>query len=96
MNEENESTPTTNSQEAYETDCVRCKELEDALLRASSAVPGDKLQNGSNKRYCIPKDKYDLVLSAIKSSEQFCYVIFDKEGTLIYAEPDISKDKNEP
>jgi len=94
--EENESIPTPIKQEMYETDCVRCTELEDALLRASSAVPGDKIQNGSDKRHCIPKDKYDLVLSAIKSSEQFCYVIFDKEGTLIYAEPDISKDKNEP
>ena len=86
--------PTSNNQEEYETDCVRCKELEEALLRASSAVPGDKLQNGS-ERYRIPKDKIDLVISAIKSSEQYCSVIFDKDGILVNAEPDISKEKNE-
>src|SRR5207249_11175938 len=62
------------------------RSLEDALLRASPAVPADKLQNGSDERYRIPKDKYDLVLSAIKRSEQFCSAIFDKDGILVIAE----------
>lgn len=78
------------SSSSSEIDCIRCKELEHALLRASSAVPADKLQNDCEKRYCIPKEKYDLLIAAMKNSQQFCSVIFDIEGTLVYAEPDIS------
>ena len=37
--------------QSYETDCPRCKELEDALLRASSLVSADKLPNEKNRTY---------------------------------------------
>ena len=50
-----------NQDTSYETDCLRCKELEDALLRASSVVSADKLQN-ENKTYLIPKEKHGLLM----------------------------------
>ena len=78
--------------QSHETDCPRCKELEDALLRASSVVSADKLQNENNITYRIPKDKHDLLIEVINNSQQFCFAIFDKNGTLVHAEPDISRE----
>ena len=83
---------TTLDNQSHETDCPRCKELEDALLRASSVVSADKLQNEDNITYRIPKEKHDLLIEAMKNSQQFCSVIFDKNGTLVHAEPDISRE----
>ena len=54
---------TTLDNQSHETDCPRCKELEDALLRASSVVSADKLQNEDNITYRIPKEKHDLLIA---------------------------------
>lgn len=83
---------TTLDNQSHETDCPRCKELEDALIRASSVVSADKLQNEDNITYRIPKEKHDLLIEVVKNSRQFCSVIFDKNGTLVHAESDISRE----
>jgi hypothetical protein len=42
-----------NQETLHQTDCQRCKELEDALLKTSSVVSADKLENDDTK-YRIP------------------------------------------
>jgi hypothetical protein len=74
--------------QSNETDCPRCKELEDALLRASSLVPADKLQNEDNT-YRLPKERHALLIEVIKNSRQFCSVVFDKNGIFVDAKPDV-------
>ena len=71
----------------------RCKELEDALLKTSSVVSADKLQN-DDRKYRIPKEKHDLLIAAMRNSQQFCFAIFDKNGTFVHAEPDILRNGN--
>jgi hypothetical protein len=82
-----------NQDTSYETDCLRCKELEDALLRASSVVSADKLQN-ENKTYLIPKEKHDLLMAAMEDSQRHCIVIFDRNGTFVHTEPDVLREGN--
>ncbi len=45
----------------------------------------------ANKIHYIHKEKYDLLRHAMNSSKQFCFITFDKDGTLVQAESDISK-----
>ena len=84
-------TTSDNQETSHQIDCPRCKELEDALLKASSVVSADKLQN-DDKIYRISKEKHNLLIAAMRNSQQFCFAIFDKNGTLVHAEPDISRE----
>jgi hypothetical protein len=45
----------------------------------------------ANKIHYIHKEKYDLLRHAMNSSKQFCFITFDKDGTLVQAESDIPK-----
>lgn len=74
--------------QSHETDYPRCNEMEYALLRASPVVSADKLQNEDNTTYSLPKEKYALLMEVMKSSQQYCYVVFDKNGILVDAKPD--------
>lgn len=84
---------------SYEADRPQGKELEDddgdALLRDSSVVVcAHQIQeNCANKIYHIHKERYGLLRQAMNSSNQFCSLMFDKDGTLIQAEPDITKEE---
>jgi hypothetical protein len=82
----------------FEAECPQNKELEDsddAVVRSSSVVVcADQIQNCANKIHHIHKEKYDLLRQAMNSSKQFCSLIFDKDRTLVLAEPDISKEGN--
>lgn len=75
--------------QSHQTDCPRCNELEHALLRASPVVSADKLQNEDNTTYQLPKEKHALLVEVMKSSQQYCSVVFDKNGILVDAKPDV-------
>ena len=77
----------SNSRDQSPTDCPRCKKLE-ALLRASPIGPADQVSYDGDRTYRISKDKYDLLITAIKSSREFCSVTFDKNGVLIHVHSD--------
>lgn len=61
------------------TDCPRCK--------ASPIVPADHISH-DDRTYRISKDKLGLLITAIKSSREFCSVTFDKNGALIHVQSD--------
>ena len=63
-------------------------ELENALLNASLPVYADKLQN-EDKVYRIPIEKHAAIVAAMNNSKQFCSVVFDKNGILVDAKPDV-------
>jgi hypothetical protein len=75
------------------TDCPRCKELEEALLKASPIVPADQVSSDGDRTYRISKDKHGLLITAIKNSREFCSVTFDKNGALINVQPDKASDE---
>jgi hypothetical protein len=76
------------------TDCPRSKELEEALLKASPIVPADQVSYDGDRTYRISKDKHGLLIKAIKSSQEFCSLTFDKNGALIHVQSDKASDGN--
>jgi hypothetical protein len=54
----------------------------------------EKLQSDDDTTYHIPKGKHDLLIVAMKDSREFCSVKFDRNGILVHAEPDISREMN--
>ena len=58
------------------------KELNDQLKRRGGA-------NEDNTTYRLPKEKHALLIEVMKSSQQYCYVVFDKNGILADAMPDV-------
>jgi hypothetical protein len=82
---------------SFDAVCLRGEELQadggDTVPRASVIVCADQIQqNCANKMHHIHKEKYDLLWQAMNNSKQFCSLIFDKNGTLLQAEPDISNE----
>jgi hypothetical protein len=75
--------------QSHETGCPRCNEMEYALLRASPVISADKLQNEDNTTYRLPKAKHALLMEVMKSSQQYCFVMFDKNGIFVDAKPDV-------
>jgi hypothetical protein len=71
-----------------ETNCVRCKQLEEALLRASKVVSEDKFPHEEDKKYQIVKEQFALVKAVMNGSRQFCKLTFGRDGRLSHAEPD--------
>ncbi len=79
-----------------ERDRLRYKELEGTVPGPESVVSAENILQKNvdynDKTYRIPKDKYDLLISAIKSSHEYCSVVFDNDGILVHAKSDISPD----
>ena len=80
---------TQDAMSSFEGDCRQLEEEDDCggetILGDSSVIVC------SNKIHYIHKEKYDLLRQAMNSSKQFCFITFDKDGTLVQAESDISK-----
>jgi hypothetical protein len=80
---------TQDARSSFEGDCRQLEEEDDCdgdiILGDSSVIVR------ANKIHYIHKEKYDLLRQAMNSSKQFCFITFDKDGTLVRAESDISK-----
>jgi hypothetical protein len=63
-------------------------ELKEALKRQTSLLRAEEIQAVETK-FTIPKEKYEEVKSAMKTSKDSVYVVCDKSGIMERAEPDI-------
>jgi hypothetical protein len=89
----------SNCKELY----VENRELKEALEKSIQLITADNvssstlsdtnsadiLENDEHTTYQIPKEKQDLIIAAIRKSHHFCSVIFDKNGILVQAKPDV-------
>lgn len=62
--------------------CIRCQELEEALLKVSTATPSI-LESEAEISFIIPKEKYQEVIGAILCNYNCCYMIFDRFSGLL-------------
>jgi hypothetical protein len=65
-----------------------------SFLKASPIVPADQVSHDGDRTYRISKDKLGLLITAIKSSREFCSVTFDKNGLLVGVQSDKAFDGN--
>jgi hypothetical protein len=80
-------------QQSYSSD-QSLTESEAAFLKASPIVPAHQVSHDGDRTYRISKDKLGLLITAIKSSREFCSVTFDKNGLLVRVQSDKAFDGN--
>ncbi len=63
------------------------RELKEALKWQTAMVMGDQIAS-TEMEFKIPKERYDEIEEAMVDSKYFCYMIFDKSGTMVRVVPD--------